>query len=586
MIYAKNLYQFTKYFCFKQKKSFLALFILHLAWSIDQTVLPFVFKKFLDVIINYQGDKSDIWAHIALWVWLGATIWLLNNFMFRSWDYISTKTFPTFEKNVRLFMIDYLNQHSYEFFQNNFAGSIANKISDMTDNLTQIIQSLIILFVPSLVAFIIGSSFFFWMHPIFAILLILWCFLHLCVCYFLGRKCGNLAKIHAASKSSLSGKIVDNFSNIFAIKSYAAERRQLAYLAKYQNDEFSKHRHVLLFDFKIRLILGIVCFAFQGVLNTIILVKFWQLEYISATDMVYIFYTNWGLTIMAWISGTELPRFFQAIGKAKQALELIQTKHEIKDTKNANDHKILEPKIVFENVSFSYQRNDNIFANQNIVISPCSKIGLVGYSGSGKTTFVNLIMRYFEINDGSIKIDNKNIRDYTLNSLRNQISLIPQDPLLFHRSIYDNIAFGIENISRQDVKKAAEFAYADQFINDLPNGYDTLVGERGVKLSGGQRQRIAIARAFLKNSPIIILDEATSALDSVTENHIQNSIEELSKGKTTIIIAHRLSTLRNVDRILVFDKGSIIQDGSHQELIKVKGHYQDLWQKQSNGFVD
>jgi len=220
-----------------------------------------------------------------------------------------------------------------------------------------------------------------------------------------------------------------------------------------------------------------------------------------------------------------------------------------------------------------------------VIIKPGQKVGLVGYSGSGKSTFVNLILRLFDVTEGAIKIDGQDIREVTQDSLHEAIAMIPQDPSLFHRSIFENILYGRKDATNEEVIKAAKRAYAHEFIVTLSQGYDTQVGERGVRLSGGQRQRIAIARAILKNAPILILDEATSQLDSVTEIEIQQSLWNLMQHKTSLVIAHRLSTLLSMDRILVFDQGCIVEDGSHQELLDQNGLYKQLWEAQIGGFL-
>ena len=580
-----TLYSFTKNFIFKQKILFLSLAILHLAWTIDNTIIPYIFSKFLDEIIKFTGAKDAVWPVVMPWIIAGVLVWILVEVMFRLHDYIASRTYPLFERRVRMYMVKYINGHSYEFFQNNFSGSIATKINDMTDGLTRITQLIITLFIPSLCAFIIGGIIFASIHPSFAILLLVWCIIHIGICLFYARKCNDYSKEHSESRSDLTGKIVDNFTNIFAVKSYAREKSEYQYIKKSQIKEANLNSRTYHLTFKIRLIQALICFVLQGVLDTYLLVKFWQLDMISTSDIVYIFYTGWSLIIMAWISGIELPNFFHEMGKCNQALELIKIEHDIISKKAANKFRIKQGEISFNDVTFRYQRNNNLFQNKNVKLAAGSQIGLVGYSGSGKTSFVNLILRYFAIDEGEILIDGQNIVDISLEDLRNQIALIPQETLLFHRTIAENIAFAKDGATEAEIIQAAKFAYANEFINDLPGGYETLVGERGVKLSGGQRQRIAIARAFLKDAPIIILDEATSALDSVTEDYIQKSLEKLTKGKTTIIIAHRLSTLKNVDRILVFDKGDIVQDGLHENLIRIKGHYQDLWEKQSNGFL-
>ena len=246
---------------------------------------------------------------------------------------------------------------------------------------------------------------------------------------------------------------------------------------------------------------------------------------------------------------------------------------------------IRQGSIHFNDVSFTYPEGLSVFNHLEVTIEPRQHVGLVGFSGSGKSTFVNLILRLFEPTDGRIEIDQQNILDVTQDSLRENISMIPQDPQLFHRSLMENIRYGRLEATDEEVIAAAEAAHADEFIRQTEQGYDSLVGERGVKLSGGQRQRIAIARAILKDAPILILDEATSSLDSITEKHIQAGLEYLMQGRTVVVVAHRLSTVAHMDRILVFDQGEIVEDGSHADLLKRDGHYARLWNMQAGGFL-
>ncbi len=285
----------------------------------------------------------------------------------------------------------------------------------------------------------------------------------------------------------------------------------------------------------------------------------------------------WGLT-------QEFSQFSKLLGTVTQALRTTTMPHKMKDKPGALELVVNNGKIVFDKVQFYYKGAEPLFNNSSITILPGQKIGLVGFSGSGKSTFVNLILRLFDVTEGRILVDDQDIKNITQDSLRESISMIPQDPSLFHRTLMENIRYGKLEASDEEVIEAAQRAHAHEFISKLPLGYDSLVGERGVKLSGGQRQRIAISRAILKNAPILILDEATSQLDSVTEQYIQESLWNLMKEKTTIIIAHRLSTLLRMDRILVFDQGKIIQDGTHEELLK-GGLYKTLWETQVGGFL-
>jgi ATP-binding cassette, subfamily B, bacterial len=255
------------------------------------------------------------------------------------------------------------------------------------------------------------------------------------------------------------------------------------------------------------------------------------------------------------------------------------------DNVDAQPLAVTQGAIEFRDVSFAYEADAQVFKHLNVTIPAGQRVGLVGLSGSGKSSFVSLLLRLYDPQSGQILIDGTDIRGVTQDSLHAQLSLIPQDPSLFHRSLRENIRYGRVEASDAEVEEAARLANADEFIAEIGEGYDAMVGERGVKLSGGQRQRIAIARVILKNAPVLILDEATSALDSITENAIQNTLDEVMHGKTVIVVAHRLSTIAHLDRILVFDKGRIIEDGSHSELLARQGAYFRLWSRQAGGFL-
>jgi len=311
----------------------------------------------------------------------------------------------------------------------------------------------------------------------------------------------------------------------------------------------------------------------------------WKQGDLTPGEVVFIFNTTWNVTMMTWYAGLELPNLFKEIGVCQQALSIIQVGHEITDQSNASSIHIQEGEIVFKDVTFRYYHESELFENKNIVIKAHEKVGLVGFSGSGKTTFINLILRNYNIQKGHIFIDGQDISKVKQESLRDQISMIPQEPVLFHRTLMENIRYGRLDATDEEVIEAAKKAGCHEFIFQFPNDYHTYVGERGAKLSGGQRQRIAIARAILKKAPILILDEATSALDSVTEKNIQKGLDMTILEQTVIVIAHRLSTLSGMDRILVFHEGKIVEDGNHKELIMKNGHYTRLWNMQVGGFI-
>jgi ABC-type multidrug transport system fused ATPase/permease subunit len=255
------------------------------------------------------------------------------------------------------------------------------------------------------------------------------------------------------------------------------------------------------------------------------------------------------------------------------------------DPKNPEKPRIKEGHILFKDVSFEYNNGQKLLKNFNLEIKPGESIGIVGHSGAGKTTITKLLLRFSDISKGTITIDGQDIKNITQDDLRNTIAYVPQEPILFHRSIKENIAYGKSNATEKEIIEVAQKAHAHEFIEKLKEGYDTRVGERGIKLSGGERQRIAITRAMIKSAPIIMLDEATSSLDSVSESYIHDAFKELMKGKTTLVIAHRLSTIQEMNRIIVLDKGEIAEQGNHKELLEKKGIYADLWEHQTGGFL-
>ncbi|MFM7557160.1 MAG: ABC transporter ATP-binding protein, partial [Alphaproteobacteria bacterium] len=309
---------------------------------------------------------------------------------------------------------------------------------------------------------------------------------------------------------------------------------------------------------------------------------------VTIGDFILIFGINNFLHNIIQEAMKQIRNFLEEFSVLKEAIEIIDQKNLIKN--NKRNLVIKNGEIIFNKIKFSYEKKNSLFDDNSIVIPAGQKVGLVGHSGSGKSTFINLLLRFYDVESGEILIDGQNIKEVSLDSLHDAITLIPQEPVLFHRNLVENISYGNkENLSPdallEKVIDSAKSASAHSFINKMSNGYKSYVGERGVKLSGGQRQRIAIARAFFKNSSVLVLDEATSQLDSVTENMIQESLQNLMEHKTTLVIAHRLSTLQKMDRILVFNHGKIVEDGSHDELIALNGYYKRLWSAQVDGVL-
>ena len=322
-----------------------------------------------------------------------------------------------------------------------------------------------------------------------------------------------------------------------------------------------------------------VATSFASFILLLLSVYYWKIDKITTADVTFVFMTIiYGLNWFGMLFD-GIQRFVKEMFEVEKGLEIFNAPHEIVDKKSAKTLKATKGKIEFKNISFTYKNKKKpVFDNFNLTINAKEKVGIVGASGSGKTTLINLLQRAFELDSGKILIDGKNICDVTQESLHQNISLIPQDTVMFNRNIYQNIVFGTNIKDIKKVRNASKKAYADEFIMEKEGGYESFAGDRGCKLSGGQRQRLAIARAILKDAPILILDEATSALDSQSEKLINKAIENIINNQTVIAIAHRLSTLKNMDRIIVLDKGKIVEEGNFDELLKIKGKFFKLWQ--------
>lgn len=580
----KSLFSFVWQFVRLDRFIFSLILLLSFVWAIDATVWPYLFRIMVDIFSKYELERASIWSALKIPVLSSLMLWITIDACFRSQGFLIAKALPRLEAQMRLNMFNHIIHHSPKYFNKEFAGSFGNKIADMTTNVALIMQQLLTQIIPALFGCALSILFFAQLHFLFGIFLGVWMFIHLTICIICARKCGKYESIHGEIRSALLGKIVDSLANNFTVNLFYRFNYEKTQIAQIQKEELARNTQAKRYIEWTRILLGIVTISLGAAPITIWMYHLWVAEALTTGQIVQIFNTLWNITMMLWITGTALPGFFQSLGIAKQALTVMYDPSDLDDAPNAKPLVVSKGEIIFENVSFKFGEK-KIFENKNVHIRAGEKVGLVGYSGAGKSTFVNLILRLYPIDSGKILIDGHEIAQVTLESLRNTVALIPQDPLLFHRSLKENILYGKLEANSAELQEVAKLSHADKFINKLPEGYDTLVGERGSKLSGGERQRVVIARALLAKTPILILDEATSALDSITENYIQESLESLMHNRTTIVIAHRLSTLSKMDRILVFDQGRIIEEGRHQELLAQGGHYAKMWRMQAGGFL-
>ncbi|MCX6990621.1 MAG: ABC transporter ATP-binding protein [Chlamydiae bacterium] len=580
--YSRSLLPFIWKFVGLQRWIFFSILLLAFVWSIDMTAWPYVLRLVIDTLTQYDLNRESCWPVLKVILLLGLSLFIFVEVLYRLKDYLQSKAIPKLEANIRMAMFDHIQHHSPRYFNENFAGSLSNKISDMTTQVTQILISLL-LFLPALAACIISVILFAKINSLFAMILGAWVVLHFSICLAFTPKCVKYSDLHAQARTTLVGKIVDSLSNNFAVNLFYRFQFEKSRISTYQKEERQKNQLSQRYTVYMIMVLGVVFLIAQVSINGF-MISSWLKGSISTGEIIQIFNTVWNVSFVMWVCSQEIPLFFQYMGIATQALTVMQDPQDVLDVPHAKPLVVKKGEIIFENVSFFYGKK-KMFDNKSLHIKGGEKVGLVGYSGAGKSTFVNLILRFYPIEKGQILIDGQDIATVTLKSLHRQVALIPQDPLLFHRSLEDNIRYGNVEATTEEVIKAAKQAHCHEFIIKTPEGYNTLVGERGSKLSGGERQRIAIARAMLAAAPILILDEATSALDSVTEQYIQESLDKLMQNRTTLVVAHRLSTLSKMDRILVFDQGKVIEQGSHSELISKGGNYSRMWKMQAGGFL-
>lgn len=552
-------------------------------WAVDLSLRPYLIKVMLDKLPGLESSAAfDVLMSPATFY---ISMSVISACMLRFEDFIWLKLNSGLKCHISEKLMDKMATHSYTLYQNNFAGSLANKIKDVMSGVPDLSKILINKLFSHILALFIAIYTIWQANSIFAFTMIFWIMIYLTGSFILSATAKKLSVQAAEARTTVVGYMSDVLSNIlnvwlFNTRIWEQKNKLSDLLKKYTKaDQTRDWFFIKMYSFQSLsfIIYQIIClfWLISGLKN----------QSITPGDFALVLTLNISIVNCLSDLSNDIGTSAELIGNIMQGLQVTHSPVEIQDKPGAGELVVHHGRISFKDVHFSYKESKNLFKNLCITIEPGQKVGLVGYSGSGKSTFVNLILRLFEMNSGSILIDGKDIRDLTLTSLRNNFALIPQDPSLFHRTLMENIRYGNVDATDEEVIEASKCAHIDEFINTLPNAYNSMVGERGIKLSGGQRQRIAIARAILKNAPILILDEATSHLDSITEGYVQESLSGLMQNKTTIVIAHRLSTLLYMDRIIVFDRGEIVEDGKHEVLLNNGKLYKTLWDAQVGGFL-
>ena len=553
--------------------------------ALGYVLLPVYIKKIFDVFL--LQESKEILFPLVLKLFTIALIirfvgWLHSNLLFFSLSKLESKVMPALKRRA----FEYVIRHSHEFFSNTFVGSLVSKINKFAKSYELFIDRFIIYVVATFIqiagiTYIVGQT-----NYVFSIIILCIALVFISINIIFSR-IKKPFDIHANEvESKVTGYLADSITNNSTVSLFAAH--------DFENEGFKKEAKDQEIALWKKWSLGSLLDGMQGLIIVVgdfvmlyYAIVLWEKGQITISTIVMFQLFMSGLMVRLWDFTRVVRQLYEAYADVYEMMTIFKTPHAFVDSPTAKKYIVTKGEIVFDNVGFAYNQSSHaVLENFNLHVAPGEKVALIGSSGAGKSTYVKLLLRLYDPQHGIISIDGVDIKDMTLDSLHNAIAVVSQDPILFHRTLMENIRYGRRDATDEEVYEAARLAHAHEFISKFPEGYNTFVGERGVKLSGGERQRVAIARALLKNAPILVLDEATSALDSESERLIQDAFATLMQGRTSVVIAHRLSTIRHMDRIVVIEEGSIIEEGTHEALLKKKkGIYTKLWNMQAGGFL-
>ena len=537
----------------------------------------YAMKLLVDAMDSSVRSTAHVWT--PLFLFLGLIT--VENLLWRLGGWQGSRAIVASGVDIRIDLFVHLTGHSMRYFNQHFSGALGNRITTTASATGDIFATMFWRILPPVTDFlgaIIVLTTIRWQMSLGLMFSVLFVAGLLIIFGIRGRR---IHDNYAKRSSDASGKMIDVVSNVWTVKAFSARHREKNRLARELNREAKAHRRSWMYVELARVIHD-MCLVITGAGMLVWAILLWRSSSISTGDVVIVSTLTFRILHGSRDLALALVGTAQQFGIINETLKVIAQPHSVKDPDESSQLDVENGSILFENVSYTYPDGHKVFDNLTFEIKPGERVGLVGASGAGKSTLISLIQRLDDIQDGQILIDGQRIDQVSQDSLRAKISVVPQDIALFHRSVFENIRYGRPEASKEEVYNAARNAYCDHFIRGLPKGYSTIVGEKGIRLSGGQRQRLGIARAFLKDAPILILDEATSALDSKSELEIQSALASLMQGRTVLAIAHRLSTLSSFDRIIVLKNGEIIEDGPPEDLLADGGLFAEIWNLQAN----
>ncbi|EJL6480602.1 ABC transporter ATP-binding protein [Vibrio cholerae] len=585
----KSLVAFCRYYTQGFEKPLLLMSLLSACVAMAEVTLVRYMGEIVDILSTQERYQfweihgERLWTMAALVLVVMPVLALVHSML------LHQTILGNYPMSIRWSTHRYLLKQSIGFFQRDFAGRVATKVMQNANSVRETVLKLVDLSVYIAVYMVSMLIMIAEADKILVVPILVWLLFYIAIQVYFVPRLKTISTDQANAQSQMTGRIVDTYTNITTVKLFSHSQRETTYakagMKQFLHTVYRQMRTLTSLLYSVDLINYLLLFSIAA-----LSIQLWLAETVTVGVIAI------GITIALRMQGMskwimwEIRALFESVGTVIDSMNTIANPVEIEDRPQAKSLQVKFGELSFAQVRFGYSAQKTVFDDLNLVIQAGEKVGIVGRSGAGKSTLVNLLLRFYDVQSGQIRIDGQDISHVSQESLRRHIGMITQDTSLLHRSIRDNILYGDPDADQAAIEEAARQAHAHNFIQELQDeqgrtGYDVQVGERGVKLSGGQRQRIAIARVLLKNAPILIMDEATSALDSEVESAIQENLHTLMAGKTVIAIAHRLSTIAAMDRLIVMDEGKIVEQGTHQELLAHKGIYAQLWAHQTGGFI-